>query len=104
MDREAALEFACKLGEDNYAQLAIASQGREPSHLMQIYGGKLTILSGKHRDKRKGFVLNASVIHVKKISTLNIKIPTEFLGLFIHSAEEVSCQSTRLNSLHFESC
>ncbi|XP_048515379.1 villin-1 [Athalia rosae] len=49
-DRETGLEFACKLGEDTSGQLVIASQGREPPHLLQIYGGKLTILSGQHRD------------------------------------------------------
>ncbi|XP_046745541.1 villin-1 [Diprion similis] len=51
VDREAALEFACKLIEESCGQLVVASQGREPPHLLQIYGGKLTILSGQHRDK-----------------------------------------------------
>ncbi|XP_076763747.1 villin like protein quail [Xylocopa sonorina] len=49
-DREAALEVACRLAEDTYGQLVKAYQGREPPHLLQIYGGKLKILAGRHRD------------------------------------------------------
>ncbi|XP_076291847.1 villin like protein quail isoform X2 [Lasioglossum baleicum] len=50
VDREAALEAACRLSEDNSAQLVKACQGREPPHLLQIYDGKLKILAGRHRD------------------------------------------------------
>ncbi|KAK0180378.1 hypothetical protein PV327_006022 [Microctonus hyperodae] len=50
VDREAALEAACRLAEDTAAQLVKASQGCEPSHLLQIYGGKLRILAGPHQD------------------------------------------------------
>ncbi|XP_053983071.1 villin-1 [Hylaeus volcanicus] len=50
VDREAALETACRLSEDAGAQLVKACQGREPPHLLQIYDGKLKILAGKHRD------------------------------------------------------
>lgn len=53
LDREAALEAACRLAEETSAQLVKASQGREPPHLLQIYGGKLRILSGQHQEHRK---------------------------------------------------
>lgn len=53
MDREASLETACRLSEDTNAQLVKACQGREPSHLLQIYDGKLKILAGRYRDSRK---------------------------------------------------
>lgn len=53
MDRDAALTAACHLSEETNAQLVKASQGREPSHLLQIYDGKLKILAGRHRDSRK---------------------------------------------------
>ncbi|XP_008211427.1 villin-1 [Nasonia vitripennis] len=48
-DREAALEAACALAEEESAQLVRSSQGKEPAHLLQIYNGKLTILTGPHR-------------------------------------------------------
>ncbi|XP_023289538.1 villin-like protein quail, partial [Orussus abietinus] len=51
LDREAALERACQLAEETSAQLVKASQGREPPHLLQIYGGKMMILTGRHRDR-----------------------------------------------------
>ncbi|XP_063979403.1 villin-like protein quail isoform X2 [Diachasmimorpha longicaudata] len=50
VDREFALEAACRLAEETSAQLVKASQGREPPHLLQIYGGKLRILSGQHQE------------------------------------------------------
>ncbi|XP_043287700.1 villin-1 isoform X2 [Venturia canescens] len=50
IDRETALEAACRLAEETDAQLVKASQGREPPHLLQIYGGKLRILAGQHQD------------------------------------------------------
>ncbi|XP_074109961.1 villin like protein quail [Cotesia typhae] len=49
-DREAGLDFACKLAEETSGQIVKASQGREPPHLLQIYNGKLCILAGNHRD------------------------------------------------------
>ncbi|XP_057330395.1 villin-1 isoform X2 [Microplitis mediator] len=49
-DRDAALDFACKLAEETSGQLIKASQGREPPHLLQIYGGKLCILAGNHQE------------------------------------------------------
>ncbi|OXU28220.1 hypothetical protein TSAR_011731, partial [Trichomalopsis sarcophagae] len=48
-EREAALEAACALAEEESAQLVRSSQGKEPAHLLQIYNGKLTILTGPHR-------------------------------------------------------
>ncbi|XP_034943349.1 villin-1 isoform X2 [Chelonus insularis] len=50
LDREAALDAACKLAEDTSGQLVKASQGREPYHLLQIYGGKLRILAGTYQE------------------------------------------------------
>ncbi|XP_036143046.1 villin-1 [Monomorium pharaonis] len=50
VDRDAALTVACRLCEETNAQLVKASQGREPSHLLQIYDGKLKILAGPHRN------------------------------------------------------
>ncbi|KAL7298711.1 hypothetical protein TKK_0008468 [Trichogramma kaykai] len=47
-DREAALEAACLLAEQDSAQLVRTAQGQEPAHLLQIFAGKLIILSG-HR-------------------------------------------------------
>ncbi|XP_011505575.1 PREDICTED: villin-like protein quail [Ceratosolen solmsi marchali] len=49
-DKEAAIEAACNLSEDESAQLIITSQGNEPPHLLQMYNGKLIILNGPHRD------------------------------------------------------
>lgn len=54
-DREAALEAACLLAEEESAQLVRSSQGKEPAHLLQIYNGKLTILTGPHRNTREFF-------------------------------------------------
>lgn len=52
-DREAAADAACRLAEETGAQLVKACQGREPPHLLQIYGGKLRILSGAHQESRE---------------------------------------------------
>ncbi|XP_011298265.1 villin-like protein quail [Fopius arisanus] len=50
VDREAALDAACRLSQETSGQLVKASQGREPPHLLQIYAGKLRILSGQHQE------------------------------------------------------
>lgn len=51
-DRETTLNEACRMAKEYSAQLVKASQGWEPSHLLQMYNGKLRILTGEHRDKR----------------------------------------------------
>ncbi|XP_043500182.1 villin-1 isoform X1 [Polistes fuscatus] len=50
LDREAALDAACRIAEEESGQLIKASQGREPPHMLQIYNGTLKILAGRHRD------------------------------------------------------
>ncbi|XP_044001123.1 villin-like protein quail isoform X2 [Aphidius gifuensis] len=50
VDRKTALEAACRIAEDTNGQLVKVSQGFEPPHLLQIYGGKLRILAGQHQE------------------------------------------------------
>ncbi|KAJ8670550.1 hypothetical protein QAD02_001809 [Eretmocerus hayati] len=49
-DREATLEAACLIAEEESAQLVRTSQGNEPAHFLQIFKGKLAILAGPHRN------------------------------------------------------
>lgn len=93
-DREAALDAACRIAEEESGQLIKASQGREPPHMLQIYNGTLKILAGRHRDFRK---------HRLRVLATGMFVNLMMFNSSRFSARKISCKGIRIDAVHVES-